>query len=77
MQNVIADHYRLKQLARRTSDRLAGTMLDVAFKRLKSDGLRLRIASLDGIRRNMVNDYDPLRVNVVVVNSVVRRSWVG
>jgi hypothetical protein len=51
--------------------------LDYAYARAKSNGVKLRIASLDDERRLLDAEYTEARVNVDVNDGIVRKCWVG
>jgi len=51
--------------------------LDYAFARAKSNGVSLRVASLDNERRVLDAEYVENRVNVDVNDGIVNKCWVG
>jgi len=51
--------------------------LDYAFARAKSNGVSLRVASLDNVRRVLDAEYVENRVNVDVKDGIVNKCWVG
>ena len=51
--------------------------LDYAFKKAKSMGCTLKIASFDGERRDPNDDFIETRINVNVIEGIVTRAWVG
>lgn len=69
---------QLNGLVHRMSNEIKGKMLAHAFKMLKSEGLVLRIAELDGEKLTFVNnEKDPRRINVQIVDGRVQRCWIG
>ena len=51
--------------------------LDYAYARAKSNGVSLRIATLDNAKRILDEDYVENRVNVNVNDGIVSKCWVG
>jgi hypothetical protein len=51
--------------------------LNYAYARAKSNGVKLRIATLDNEKRLLDEDYVENRVNVVVSDGIVDKCWVG
>lgn len=78
MANSTLSRRKLNSLTHRVSKDVLGTMLAQAFVLAKREGLTLRVVNLDGEQISVVDpDSDPMRINVNVSESVVRKSWVG
>ncbi len=71
------DERRQKGLAYRVSRDIVNVEPAKAFKHARTEGYKLRIDRLDGFQRAPAGEPDPLRINVIVVNGLVRKSWVG
>lgn len=65
-------------LAARMIEEIKGTMLAMAFVKLRSAGFKLRVDKMDGTPApKPLEKNDDLRVNVTVVNGLVKTAWVG
>lgn len=71
------DDKRLQGQARKMSNELSGCTLAHAFKKAGAVGLCFFIARIDGTKREQLAGHDPLRLNVEVVDGIVRKAWVG
>jgi len=59
-------------------DDIKGTMLAMAFVKVRSAGYRLRVAKMDGISAaEPTEKKDDLRINVNVINGLVKAAWIG
>lgn len=69
---------RLNSLVHRMSKRVKGLQLAHAFKLLKSNGIRLRIAEMDGEKYpRPMGDKEHDRINVQIEGGRVVRCWIG
>lgn len=56
---------------------LCGLLLSHVFVKTRSLGYVLRVASIDGIAEPNIKEKNEKRINVDVVNSIVKKSWIG
>jgi len=58
-------------------NKLCGLLLSHVFVKTRSLGYVLRVASIDGIAEPNTKEKNEKRINVDVVNSIVKKSWIG
>ena len=68
---------KLNGLAHRVSKDILNKPLQQAFVMIRREGMSIRVQSLDDEVFTHDNESDPLRINVVVVGGIVRKSFVG
>ena len=64
-------------LASRELNELSGLLLSHVFVKTRTLGYKLRVASIDGIAEPSAKENDEKRINVDVVHSIVKKSWIG
>jgi len=69
-----------KQMIVRIEDpkTFVGMSADDARRQIEGNGYEVRMAKIDGISyTSSVKDYDPLRVNLTIVNNIVSEATIG
>jgi hypothetical protein len=65
-------------LATRMLEEIKGTMLAMAFVKLRSQGFALRISKMDGVPTPDPKEKNiTTRINVEVDNGYIRKAWIG
>lgn len=67
-------------LIKRISKEVVGKLLHHAFMISKCEGIVLNVHSLNGVELLRHKDFyekNDFRINVIVVNSTVKKSWIG
>jgi len=56
---------------------LLGKPLDFVFAKAQASGLVLRVSSIDNVPRVLTRDYHVNRINVDVIDGIVKNIWLG
>ena len=54
-----------------------GLSADDARRQIEGNGYEVRMIKIDGSYNYSVKDYDPLRVNLTIVNNIVSEATIG
>lgn len=66
-----------EQMVRDLLHRVVGMRMDDAKRLVESNGLMVRVTTIDGIQLDGSAQYIPYRINLDVIDDVVRESRVG